>query len=53
MTLAHGACQEADTFEKRLGGAERKANEDDSHVSEALRRVIDTTAELDRAAINK
>jgi len=48
LTIARGARQEADSFETRLGGAEHKADEADSRVSEALKRVVETTTEIER-----
>jgi hypothetical protein len=48
MDLARGARQEADTFEKRPGFAEHKADEAESHVTQAVQRATEATAALDR-----
>lgn len=48
MNLARGAREESDTFETRLGSAEYKADEAESHVTEAVQRTAEATAALDR-----
>jgi len=48
LTLARGARQEADSFEKDIVLAKKQAADAESHLAEALRRVAEATAELDR-----
>jgi hypothetical protein len=48
MILATGARKEADSFEADIVAAKKQATEANSHLANALQRVVDLTAELNR-----
>jgi hypothetical protein len=48
ISLARGARQEAESFEKDIVSAKTQAADAESHLAEALRRAAEATAELNR-----
>ncbi len=48
LTLARGARQEADSFEKDIVSAKTQASAAEAHLSEALKRADEATAEVTR-----
>lgn len=53
LTLARGARQEADSFEKDISSAKKLATDAESHLADAMKRANTLTAQLDRITTSR